>query len=183
VSERVELVSPTPELRAEFLDLARDHATAGDDRYAAALDDFDAYLARLQAIERGEELPPGDVPCSSFWLVAGGRVVAVSRLRHGLTPELEREGGHIGYDVRPSARRRGHGTRLLGLVLERAHARGLRHVLLTCDDDNLASARIIESNGGRLQDVVPSPEGGQPLRRYWIEVPRALARRPSALSR
>ena len=183
MSERVELVSPTPELRAEFLDLARDHAVAGDERYAAALDDFDAYLARLRAIERGEELPPGDVPCSSFWLVAGDRVVAVSRLRHRLTPELEREGGHIGYDVRPSARRRGHGTRLLGLVLERAHARGLRHVLLTCDDDNLASARIIEANGGRLQDVVPSPEGGQPLRRYWIEVPRALARRPVSTSR
>ena len=68
--------------------------------------DFAAFLARLAACSRGEGLPPGYVPHTTFWLAWRGEVVGVANLRHALTDSLRREGGHIGYGVRPTARRR-----------------------------------------------------------------------------
>jgi predicted acetyltransferase len=85
-----------------------------------------------------------------------------------LTPELEYEGGHIGYDIRPSARRRGFGTALLRLTLERAAALGICDVRLTCDADNIGSIRVIENNGGVLEGEVPSRERATLIRQYWI---------------
>lgn len=173
--EEVGLIQPTRDLRGAFLDLAREYRQAGDDRYLDALEDFEAYISRLEAIERGEDLPDGHVPSSSVWLVVDGRLVAVGRLRHRLTAELEHEGGHIGYDVRPTERRRGYATRLLRLMLTRALERGLTRVLVTCDDDNVPSARVIEANGGCLDGRVRSLRtGGGDVRRYWIDVPAAL---------
>ncbi len=63
-------------------------------------------------------------------------------------------GGHIGYDVRPSARRRGHATAMLAAVLARVQAMDVDPVLVTCDLDNVASRRVIESNGGVVEDEV-----------------------------
>jgi len=91
-------------------------------------------------------------------------------LRHQLTPALEHEGGHIGYDIRPSARRRGFGTLILALTLERARILGLARALLTCDTDNTASARIIERNGGALAARVVSNRTGKLISQYWIEL-------------
>jgi len=182
----VRLIQPTRDLRGAFLDLAREYEQAGDDRYLDALDDFDAYISRLEAIERGEDVPEGRVPSSTFWLVVDGRLVAVSRLRHRLSGELEHEGGHIGYDVRPTERRRGYATRLLRLMLTKALERGITRVLVTCDDDNVPSARVIEGNGGSLDGRVKSLRTGGDVRRYWIDVPAVLAnpryQRPSPAS-
>nr|WP_319464069.1 GNAT family N-acetyltransferase [Micromonospora sp. RTP1Z1] len=75
-------------------------------------------------------------------------------------------GGHIGYGVRPSARRRGVATFALGVALSEAARRGIDPVLVTCDDDNTASARIIERHGGVLEDVRDTELGR--IRRYWI---------------
>ena len=86
---------------------------------------------------------------------------------------LEVEGGHIGYAVRPSARGRGVATHLLALTLLEARRRGLSRVLLTCDDDNRASARVIEKNGGREIEPTISPRSGKVVRRFWIDVPPA----------
>ena len=94
----------------------------------------------------------------------------MSRLRPELTPALEIQGGHIGYDVPPSVRRRGYGTQLLRLTLPRAREAGLSKVLLTVDSDNVASIRIIESNGGRLEFDGYVGSLGRVIRRYTIEV-------------
>jgi predicted acetyltransferase len=130
---------------------------------------FAAYVGLLEAQGRGEHLAPGHVPGHVYWLVrASTEVVGTSRLRHFLTPALADIGGHIGYDIRPSARRRGYGTRLLALTLERARALGLDRVLLTCSTDNVGSARVIERNGGVLASQGISPASGKPVARYWI---------------
>ncbi len=165
------LVEPNEGLRDAFLEMARDWQQAGEDRYAAALEDFPAYLRRLRDYARGIGLKPGHVPETTYWLLRGEEtIVGVGRLRHRLTLALRELGGHIGYDIRPSERRKGYGTALLGLTLREARARGLRRVLLTCDDDNVASARIIEKNGGVLADRV-RPAGHDELwRRYWIDL-------------
>ncbi|MBB6628446.1 GNAT family N-acetyltransferase [Nocardioides sp. KIGAM211] len=102
------------------------------------------------------------VPCTFLWIAEGDEVVGFLALRHTLNDWLLEEGGHIGYSVRPSRRREGHAGRALGLALPRAAALGLDRVLLTCDEDNLASRGTIEANGGAYED---SRNG---KRRYWI---------------
>lgn len=154
-----------------FLDCAADYRAAGEDRYNAVLADPEAYLRWVAEMEQEETCPPGLVPQTTYWAVdEDGRVLACSRLRHGLSPALRREGGHIGYDVRPTERRRGVGTRLLALTLVEAGRRRLSRVLLTCDDDNLASARIILANGGAEIESSVSDRTGKLLRRFWIRV-------------
>lgn len=97
--------------------------------------------------------PAGWVTGTYLWMVADEEVVGRISLRHTLTPWLLEVGGHIGYAVRPSARRRGHASAALGLMLQVAAERGIDPVLVTCDDDNAGSRRVIEGNGGVLEDV------------------------------
>jgi len=97
-------------------------------------------------------------------------VLGTMALRHYLTPLLEDVGGHIGYAIRPSERRKGYGTRILALTLERARAMGLGRVLVTCDTDNLGSARVIQRNGGALASEGHSVRTGTRVSRYWIDI-------------
>ena len=177
--ECLELMPPALELEDAYLSLlAEDAHAAGASRFEQVGRDYAAFVRALDDEARGVGLRPELVPQSVFWLVcedggggAGGRViVGVSRLRHVLNANLEDVGGHIGYDVRPSERRKGYGTRLLALTLERARALGLPRVLLTCDTENVASARIIEKNGGALASQSVSPATGVMVSRYWIEL-------------
>ena len=88
------------------------------------------------------------MPASTFWLMVGGRMVGRCNIRHRLNDALMDFGGHIGYSIRPSDRRKGFGTLQLRLALEKAKALGVVRVRITCNADNVASARIIETNGG-----------------------------------
>lgn len=131
--------------------------------------DFPAYVAWLQDMERGEGLPEGFVPQTTFWLVRGeDYVVGEIRLRHTLTPGLENVGGHIGYGIRPSERRRGYATLMLKLCLREARKLGLKRVLLTCDPENVASARVMVKNGGVQGVDSINPDNNKPHSRYWI---------------
>lgn len=76
--------------------------------------------------------------------------------------------GQIGYSIRPGERGKGYGDRQLKLVLEAARARGMDRVLLTCKSGNRASARLIQKNGGALENTVTDPETGDVMERYWI---------------
>ncbi|MFE3453732.1 GNAT family N-acetyltransferase [Nonomuraea sp. NPDC059194] len=124
---------------------------------------FDAYVARLLS-EREETTirPAGFVPMTTLWWAEGDRLLGRLAIRHRLTPALERAGGHIGYDVRPSARRQGHATAMLAAALPIANALGIDEALLTCDDTNTASRRVIEANGGRFVGMAG------PKRRYLV---------------
>jgi predicted acetyltransferase len=116
----------------------------------------------------GINLKPGWVPMTTHWLLDdAGEVVGVGRLRHRLTPALLEDGGHIGYYVRPTHRGKGYGTEILRLLLVEARKLGIDRALLTVHSDNGASIRVIERNGGVLEDERTDPEG-VPYRRYWI---------------
>lgn len=169
--QKISLVEPTAKLEAEFLAMANEFLAAGDERYSAELTDLSGYLERISRYARAGNLPPDRVPGDEFWLLAfGDRILGRSKLRHRLTPALEREGGHIGYDIRPSERRKGYGTLILKLTLEKARGLGLERVLLTCDTDNVASAGVIVRNGGEMRGRAITGRSGKMISRYWIRL-------------
>ncbi|BFH12995.1 GNAT family N-acetyltransferase [Paenibacillus melissococcoides] len=123
---------------------------------------FRSYLKSYIQMSQGRRLPAHLVPQNVYWLYVQGWPVGIGKLRHALTDALRERGGHIGYAIRPEARQRGYGTIMLRLLLAEARRIGLREVLLTCDEDNTASRRVIEKNGGRLAG---SADG---ICKYWI---------------
>ena len=118
-------------------------------------------------------LRPGLVGESTYWLVdsENTRFIGEISIRHRLTDKLLQRGGHIGYGVRYSEWGHGYGTQMLALALEKVKELGISPVLITCNDDNVASARVIEKNGFVLGDKVEAVafiEGKNVLtRRYW----------------
>lgn len=164
------MIEPAEELRAEFSEMAREYSSAGEDRYQDALDDFPAHVRRLLNAARGIGIPAGRVPYSTFWLASGRRLIGRSSLRHRLNADLADEGGHIGYDIRPAERGKGYGILTLRHTLAEARRLGMGRVLLTCDADNVASAKVIEKNGGRLREQAVSKISGKLISRYWVEL-------------
>lgn len=106
---------------------------------------------------------PGYVPCTYLWIVDGDTFLGSLAIRHELNSFLLNQGGHIGYSVRPSARRRGHAAKALADALPVAKELGISRVLITCDEDNAGSRATIERNGGVYEDT----RNGK--RRYWVE--------------
>ena len=135
-----------------------------------ALKDFVGYVKERLNWSQGVNLPENFVPCNEYWLLNQKKIIAFSSLRHRLNDHLRNVGGHIGYYVRPEERRKGYGTEILRLTLEKAKELGLERVLVTCDEDNVASVKIIEKNGGLLEDAYQENETAVPKRRYWIEL-------------
>ena len=116
-----------------------------------------AEFARLvEAVKRDAEpdtaLPPDIVHQTTLWFVEGDEWLGRLAIRHRLTPALTELGGHIGYVVRPSARRKGYATQMLTQSLPVAAGLGIDPAQLTCDTDNLPSRRVIEAAGGELDD-------------------------------
>jgi predicted acetyltransferase len=170
--ENLSLIEPTEDLRSEFFSLLEEYQAIGEHYHLhdGAIQDFAAYLRKLQRLAQGDDLPRGIVQAITYWLVQDRQLLGESQLRPALTPMLEKIGGHIGYDIRPSMRRRGYGTAALALTLEKARARGLRRVLLTCDVQNAGSARIIEKNGGVRAGTFTYPLTGTTNLHYWIDL-------------
>ncbi|MFC4119287.1 GNAT family N-acetyltransferase [Nonomuraea zeae] len=172
-----ELIAPTERLHSSWL-AARDEWHPGAHQDGAGLrlvvddelDSPDGFASWVQQLREQSDwsLPAGEglVHATHWWIVEGETYLGAIDLRHYLNGILLEGGGHIGYSIRPSARRRGLATWALGEVLREAPALGLDRVLLTCDDGNVGSARTIESNGGVLEDVRSTEIGVK--RRYWI---------------
>lgn len=125
-------------------------------------------LDRIDREARGLDLPPGRVPAEYLVAEVGTDLVGRVSLRHCLTPVLLEIGGHVGYAVRPAFRGRGYATAMLRDSLHRLAVLGVAEVLVTCDDDNVASATVIERCGGVLEDVRRLADEAPPTRRYWI---------------
>ncbi len=132
---------------------------------------FAAFASALRADALDETpRPDGYVPSTTLWWVEDGVYLGRLSIRHRLTPFLRDIGGHIGYDVRPSARRQGHATAMLAAALPVAAGLGIDRALVTCDEDNLGSRRVIEANGGVLEDL------RRGKLRFWIDLAPAYGR-------
>lgn len=118
------------------------------------------------------KLPKGYVPSYDYFLVDDDKFIGIIHIRIELTPSLLRYGGHIGYAINPTYWCQGYGTEILKLGLKKAIELGLKDkVLITCDDDNIGSYKIIEKNGGILENKIENEANGEHFltRRYWIE--------------
>ena len=129
---------------------------------------FEAWVARLTAESHPSgPLDAGEEACTYRWVVENGRVLGGIALRHG-SSDYVRWAGHLGYGIRPSARRRGTATWALGHMLDEARMVGLDRVLVVCGVNNFASVKTIERCGGVLDGIQDTTLG--PARRYWIEL-------------
>ena len=173
--ETPRLVAPSAAYKDSYRCLVAEFLARGEPLIPFVLsfpnENFEAFLAQLAGCERGIGIPEGFVPHSTFWLVRGAEVAGVSNLRHRLTDTLRRDGGHIGYGVRPGARGRGLGTAILRLTLAEAVRRGIDRVLITCAKENAASSAVIAANGGRLESEAFIEARGEIVQRWWIDLP------------
>ena len=125
-------------------------------------------VATLAARARGEELGAGWVPCTTHFLEVDVELVGLFNLRHELSDGLRKYGGHIGYSVRPSARRRGHARTLCRGAVEEGRKLGIERFFLTCGTGNIGSARAIERCGGVFEAEYWYEPEKKNVRSYWI---------------
>lgn len=185
----IQLLAPALDLEAAYQDCEAEFNAHGEAFLGAGATDWPAYVEQCAEEAQGIVRDPARVPQTVLLLArvtpsatssAGPgdttacetqrrvRVLGVAKLRHMLTPTLEDIGGHIGYSIRPSERGKGYGTLILALTLDCARELGLSRVLLTCDTENIRSARVIMRNGGVLTSEGYSPLRGARVSRYWI---------------
>jgi len=156
---------PTEAVRDSFVEAARELRDEGwlaefpVDEVAA---DFSAYVRRILS-----EREFWGVPISTLWYIDGPCYLGTVIIRHRLTAELARNGGHIGYHVAPRYRRQGHATAMLAAAIAYCHSTlGINRILITCNQSNIASRRVIESNGGVLENILEDEC------RYWVSPER-----------
>lgn len=129
---------------------------------------FKEFVKNKRNQSKGLNLPPGYVPNTELWLIDNSEFIGTTNIRHILNDHLLKIGGHIAYWIRPSKRMMGYGTAILKLALDEARKLGIDKILVTCDDTNSGSRKIIETNGGVLENIVKNGKNNPKKRRYWI---------------
>ena len=134
--------------------------------------EFDSYeelIEKLNNYAKGIIDISGYVPYTCYVAVTGeGKIVGLGSLRHELNDYLTKFGGHIGYSVIPSERKKGYGTKILELLLREAKKKSINDVLVTCGSDNIGSSKVIENNKGLLENKIE--HDNKITCRYWIKL-------------
>jgi predicted acetyltransferase len=172
------LTKPTTLYKASFLEALREFQDDGEVaqyslRYVTS--DFDSYVRSLNRSYDRSIQPPDYVPATRYWLIEdqqqpNGIYIGNVTVRHELNDFLLKVAGHIGYQIRPSQRCQGYGKQILALGLQKAREIGITRALITCDETNIGSKKVIEYNGGQLENSVYVE--GSPVKklRYWIDI-------------
>lgn len=169
----MELILPNKKYYQSYVDAINEYKEYNIDTYDFLDVNKPDIFKRIDNFRTGNDLPDNYVKATYLWLVDGDEFVGEVSIRHELTDSLLRFGGNIGYGIRHSQWNKGVGTIMLSMALDYAKkVIGLGKVLITCNDNNYASARIIEKNGGILQDKIINTIDGidRTTRRYWIEI-------------
>ncbi len=171
MSTPVLLVRPDVKFKESYLEALAEFQREGlpwamDLNIETLREDF----ARFVASElRKKTLWTKDIPVeeSELWAIKDGVYVGRISIRHRLNEDLKTMGGHIGYDTRPRCRGQGIASSMLEQALPIARELGITDALLTCNESNKHSIRVIEKNGGRLVETKTQFEGG-PIKRYYL---------------
>ena len=167
-----EYASQIADYRQEMLDMGSSMDGTGSLRVMA--DPYE-YIAKCRNYEKKETLPEGRVIATQFMFVrkSDSKIVGMIQVRHYFNEYLEKYSGHIGYSIRPTERRKGYGTEMLKMALPFCSSIGLDKVLITCNDGNIGSEKVMLANGGEYESTVFEPEEGVNLKRYWIKTNQA----------
>ncbi len=167
----LKLVKLEEKYRTQLFDMMEEWTASGEKIVPYAIcridyRDFSGYLENLECKEGAARW----IPNSVFFCLDTERDIFVGAVdfRHRLNDALLVSGGHIGDGIRPSERRKGYATKMIGLALEECKKLGLTRVLMTCDKTNTGSAKSILKNGGVLENEVPVD--GKLVQRYWIDL-------------
>lgn len=165
------LVKLSQEYRSQLFEMMDEWTMAGERIVPYSIrkqdyHDFDTYVSGLEL----QEAKDGMVPDSTFFCLDEERnmFVGAVNIRHYLSESLLLNGGHVGDGVRPSERRKGIATKMIGLALEECRKLGIDQVLMVCDKDNIGSAKSIQNNGGVLENEIIVD--GVIEQRYWITI-------------
>lgn len=130
--------------------------------YGKSYEEYKEWLIRHEKMSKGIELEDWMVPQNTYWFYVGEKPVGMASIRHHLTDALLQAGGHCGYSIRPNERGKGYGTLLLGL--EEAKRLNINRLLLTIQNQNIASIKVTLKNGGIIEE-------GNEVRKYiWINL-------------
>lgn len=175
--EKLSLVRPSKKLEPAIMEYKQEFFDHGEKRINGScgitfFNEFDEWLETVTSIV-SDKLSREGVHASTFFTIReyDGKIVGSIQLRHSLTEELECYGGHIGYAIRPTERKKGYGKTQLNMVLEKAKQMHIKRVMISCDSDNEASAKTIMSCGG-VQEC-ETEFRGVPLHIYWIDIETA----------
>lgn len=169
----VYLVIPSLEHKDAYSEVIAEWIEAEEHIYPGAIrprgTDYRSLLELLESYRNGETCPSNLVPSDTFFLANEyNKILGAISIRHYLNEQLLKFGGHIGYGIRPSERRKGYATVMLKMALEKCRKIGINHILITCDKDNIASAKTIIANKGILENELVE-DNGNIVQRYWIE--------------
>ncbi|HEX2985913.1 MAG TPA: GNAT family N-acetyltransferase [Caproiciproducens sp.] len=167
------LVKLTPDMEQEYFRYINEWVENGEKIVPMSSNNnglsFSQYLKSLKSFESEDTCPGNFVPGTTYFYADGsGRILGAINIRHRLNDYLMKFGGHIGYGIRPSERRKGHAEHMLALALRQAKTLGIKSALVTCDSKNTGSSKTILHNGGVLENEVP--DEGRIIQRYWIEI-------------
>ena len=169
----MKLKNPVEIDEIEFIEFVNEFKSANERFVPYSLNqkdmDFQTYIRRLQEESLGIDIPENWVPASTYFLVdETHKIFGAVNIRHRLTDNLMIEGGHVGYGIRPSVRNQGYGTKILKMALDILREMNVEDVLVTCDKDNIGSAKVIQNNGGKLDSEIEKDEAI--IQRYWIKI-------------
>ena len=165
----INYASRIAEYRQEFLDKGDTMDGCGSLR--TLNNPFD-YIKKCEEYENIETLPTDKVLATQFLFVRekDDKIIGMIQIRHYFNDYLSKYGGHIGYSIRPSERRKGYSKIMLKSALIFCREIGLKRVLITCIDKNIASEHTIISNGGVYESTIFEPFESVKLKRYWINL-------------
>lgn len=164
----ITLVRPSEKYLKSYMEAFDEYTAAGVNTYGLSDPRAMDILEKHENYRLGRNLKPDRVPSDCYWLVDTEKAYFIGEIhiRHRLNEALALRGGHIGYVIRYGEWGKGYGTYMLKLALEKAKAMDLEKVLITCDETNIASARVMEKNGCRYADTVDCADGSR-TKRYW----------------
>jgi predicted acetyltransferase len=167
----MELVLPSFEHQKAALEYKKEHFDAGEpDMHGdGGLDYAKTYVGWLEKIKSDMTCVFSEerVPATVYFGMVGGRIVGMLQIRHKLNKSLLKTYGHIGYGVRPSERRKGYATQMLAAALGICRDMGITRVLISCDKNNIGSAKTIIKNGGIFEKEFLDVYGCT-VQQYWI---------------
>lgn len=167
----IKLIEPNEQYMASYIEAYDEFVNNGISSYGLTNARTNNVLEKFDDYKNERNLKEGRVGAHYYWLVDDERAYFIGEItiRHRLTEALLRHGGHIGYCVRMTEWGKGYGTQMLKLTLPEAKKIGLSDVLITCNDENIGSARVMEKNGFVLGDKVENCFDGVSFitRRYW----------------